>query len=109
MAWDWLENIPGVNIVNDLARGNWEQAAKNAFTGGLYGPGENIYNGVKSAINAPYEEKHKGIETIQQELQQLKKERMARMDQVYGKADAKFDDTRAAMKQLYGDPTGWKL
>jgi len=117
-AWDFAKKvgryIPGVAQVEAGLEGDY-LGAVNPFQN-VVNAGEDAYGGAKDAVNAvgdklrkPYEDKAMGIASIQERLDALKKERMARMDQVYGKADAKFDNSRAALKQLYGDPSGWKL
>lgn len=68
-----------------------------------------LYNSAKNAYNAPYEQKAQGLDAVRAEAERIKQERIARQKNVYGQANAQYDDSRRAMKALYGDPTSWRL
>ncbi len=112
-SWDkFASYIPGVNTIDDAAHGRWGDAGKNLATGGLYGLGKGIGKGVEAigdAYGAPFDEKRLGYDVIGEQLQGLKKERMARKDKTYAMAEEKYRPAREALAAVYGDPKTWKL
>jgi hypothetical protein len=74
-----------------------------------YAKGQELYGDAKDAINAPYEKSREGFDVILGRLGELKQERLRRKDDLYGRANAQYDDTRNAMSQVYGDPRMWRL
>jgi hypothetical protein len=99
---------------------NWKKALGGAIGGAAVGGPVGLVAGgalggfggidwVKDKITGPYDKKEQGLTELQGDLAKLKQERLARMDALYGKANAQYDDTRAAMRAAYGDPSTWKL
>lgn len=69
------------------------------------------YGGQKIAgsVSGAYDQKKQGFKAVQDKAAEMEQQRLQRLQDVYGQADAKYDNSRAAMKALYGDPSTWKL
>ena len=67
------------------------------------------WSGAKNAFNAPYEEKKKGMQSIQDNVLRMQAERMAQKDRAYKMATDAMAPAHAAQLAVYGDPSTWRL
>lgn len=113
--WD---AVPVVASARDIGQGRsgWETLADLTVAAPLITGGRALapkikqgFNKLKNAYDAPFDEKRAGYDAVADRAQQIKQERMARQDQTYARADAKYAPARSALSAVYGDPKSWKL
>lgn len=64
---------------------------------------------VAGKVNDAYDQKKTGLMAVKDAAAGMEQQRLQRLQDVYGQADSKFDNSRAAMKSVYGDPKSWKI
>lgn len=57
----------------------------------------------------PFDDKAAALAGIQDKLGGLKKDRLDRIESIYGRTNSQLDDTRKAIAAMYGDPSQWRL